>query len=420
MSVSSVPAPRSSIKKPSWSAALRHALQVYLPMRIVLSGLAALLRGLYQGDLSPDPVFRPYLGIAPVTGGLRGLLLGVWQRWDTLWYMLIARDGYSMQDTRIFAPPLYPWLMRWLGAVFGGGETALLLAGLIISNTACLALFVYLYLLADLEWDAVRAKRTVVYLAMFPSAFFLLAGYAESLFLLCTVAAFYYARRGQWLVAGIWGLFAPLARLPGVVIVVPLGWEFLRQWWGFGDGGIRALEARTTGRRSPVAWWQGWPLALVGVGGLFYPLYAYWVVGSGSLLAPFTVHTQRFMGRFAWPWESLWTAVRVLASGQFRLIEPFDLLSALLFLVLTVLSFWKLPTLYALYMAALMGGTLTKVSEIQPLLAVTRYVLVLFPAFFLLAKWGWQKAWVNRLVVYGGTALQIFMLGQFVIWGWVG
>jgi hypothetical protein len=396
------------IKRVLKSPAFRFALQVYLSLRVALSGVAALVRALYPGDLGPHEVLRPYLGVTPVEGGARGLLLGVWQRWDTLWYMLIARDGYSMQDTRIFAPPLYPWLMRALGSVFGGGEAALLFAGLIVSNLACIALLTYLYLLVEHEWDVVRARRSVVYLAIFPTSFYLFAAYAESLFLLCAVAAFYHARRGEWLPAGIWGLFCPLARLPGVVIVAPLGWEYARQWW----------IAR--GSAHPLPWWRGWPLVLVVLGGLAYPLYAYWVIGSGSLWAPFAVHTQRFMGRFAWPWESLWTAVRVLASGQFRFVEPFDLLLALLFIALTIAAFRKLPLIYPLYMAAMLAGTLTKVSDIQPLLAVSRYVLVLFPGFVVLARWGWQRVWVHRLVIYGFSALLIFFTGQFAIWGWVG
>ena len=64
------------------------------------------------------------------------MLLGVWQRWDTLWYTLIACRGYSLEDTSIFAPPLYPWLMRGLGRLLGGGERAALLAGLLLAGCA--------------------------------------------------------------------------------------------------------------------------------------------------------------------------------------------------------------------------------------------------------------------------------------------
>ena len=388
--------------------ALRFALQVYLPLRVGLSTFAAVVRALYRGDLSPDPVLRPYLGVSPIEGGWRGLLLGVWQRWDTLWYMLIAREGYNMEDTRIFAPPLYPGLMRLVGSLLGGSETAYLVGGLIVSNLACIGLLFYFYRLVEMEWDATIARRSVVYLAMFPSAFFLLAAYAESLLMLCTVAAFYHARRREWFAAGLWGFFAPLARLPGVVILLPLGWEFARQWWG----------SRRT--EEPLPGWHGWPLLLVALGGALFPMYAYFVVGSDGLLAPFQIHTQRFMGRFAMPWQSLWMAVRVLVSGSLRIIEPFDLFFALLFVGLTIVAFHKLPMLYALYMAVMLAGTLTKVAGVQPLLSLSRYVLVLFPGFVLLARLGQRGLWWNRLIVYSALALSLFFSGQFTIWGWVG
>jgi hypothetical protein len=384
------------------------ALQVYVPLRLAMSGLAALVRGLYAGDLTPDPVLRPYLGAVPIEGGWRGLLLGVWQRWDTLWYMLIAREGYSITDTRIFAPPLYPWLMRLIGSMLGGHDEAYLLAGLMVSNLACIALFYYLFRLVTMEVGMACARRTVVYLAIFPTAFFLLAGYAESLFLLCIVAAFYHARRGQWVAAGVWSMFAPLARLPGAVIVVPLGWEYARQWW----------VSRQTSR--PLPWWHVWPLMLTVAGTLAFPAYAYLVVGSGSWLAPFAIHTQRFAGHFAMPWASLWQAVRVLASGSFRVIEPLDLLFAVSFIALTVAAFRELPVVYGVYMAVVLAGTLTKVAEVQPLLSASRYVLALFPGFVVLARWVGRNSLRNRLVVYLSCALLVFLSGQFVIWGWVG
>jgi len=404
----SEPGTRALGGKQGVGRALRLALQVYLPWRLALSGMAALARALYAGNLSPDSVLRPHLGIPPIEGGARGWLLGVWQRWDTLWYMLIAREGYSLQDTRIFAPPLYPWLMRLCGQVLGGSEGAYLLGGLIVSNVACVALFAYLYLLVEHEQDAALARWSVVYLALFPTALYLVAAYAEPLFLLCVVAAFYHARRGEWRLAGVWGLFAPLARLPGVTILVPLAWEFGRQWW------------KRRKARAAFPLWRAWPLVLVAVGGVLFPLYVHLVVGADSLLAPFTVHTRRFMGRFAMPWESVWQATRVLASGKFRFIEPFDLAFALLFIGLTIVSFSKLPTAYGVYMAVTLIGTLTKVAKVQPLLSLSRYVLVLFPGQLLLAQWGMRHRWLHRAYVYLGSALLLFFTGQFAIWGWVG
>jgi hypothetical protein len=393
--------------------AWRFVLPLYLALRISLSSLAALIYVLYSRlyedrDLSPHPILRPYLGLSPLDGGLRGLLLGVWQRWDTLWYLLIARRGYSLENTSIFAPPLYPWLMRGLGRLMGGSDAACLLAGLLISNAACLLSFLYLYRLVEMETDAATARRSLIYLALFPTAFFLLVAYAESLLLLCAVAALYYARRGQWRWAGLWAFLAPLARLPGSALIVPLGWEFGRQW----------QDSRRTS--TPRHWTRAWPLALGALGSVAFPLYARFVLGAEGLLAPFAVHSQRFAGRFALPGQSILHAIRVLASGSFRLIEPFDLAFALLFAALTLAAFWRLPTVYAIYMAVMWLAPTSKTAEIQPLLSVSRYMLMLFPAFILLAQLGQRSPWWNRAILYPSTALSIFLTGQFVLWGWVG
>ena len=420
--------------------AWRFALQVYLPLRVGLSAIMAIVRALYMGDLAPDALYRPYLGLAPIEGGWRGLLLGVWLRWDTCWYVLIAREGYSLDDTRIFAPPLYPWLMRLAGRLLGGSETAFLLGGLIVSNLACVALFAYLFALVRREWGEALARRSVAYLALFPTAFFLLAAYSESLLLLCVVAAFYHARKGQnrpvqWVIACLWAFLAPLARLPGAAIILPLALEFVLQRRdsrvGAGvippsgvippPGVIPPSVVVPPSRASrPLAWWEGWPLILALLGVLAYPLYVRFALGSESLWAPYMVHRLRFAGRFAMPWQSIAQAVRVLASGQFRPIEPLDLFLALLFVGLTAAACYRLPATYAVYMVVMLLGALVKVGQVQPLLSLSRYVLALFPGFVLLARLGERSAGWNRAIVYPSMALSMFCAGQFALWGWVG
>ena len=150
---------------------------------------------LYPGAFDPHPVLRPYLGVAPVTNPW----LEPWQRWDTLHFQAIAERGYGAYDSSLFSPFLYPLLIRLVADTIGGDT---LLAGLIVSNLAYLVALIYLYRLATMETGQEIARRSILYLALFPTAFFLLAAYTESLFLLTTVAALYYARQKRWLAAG--------------------------------------------------------------------------------------------------------------------------------------------------------------------------------------------------------------------------
>src|SRR4029079_9154843 len=74
------------------------------------------------------------------------------------------------------------------------------------------------------------ASRSVWYMLIFPTSFFLSAVYAESLFLVMALGAIYAARRERWLFAGLLGAGAALTRPFGVVVAVPLAVELLMQW----------------------------------------------------------------------------------------------------------------------------------------------------------------------------------------------
>ena len=60
----------------------------------------------------------------------------------------------------------------------------------------------------------------------FPGSLFFSYFYSEGLFLFLSLAAFYHARRKQWLSASLFGFFAALTKTVGVLIVVPLLIEY--------------------------------------------------------------------------------------------------------------------------------------------------------------------------------------------------
>ncbi len=155
----------------------------------------------------------------------------IWTVWDGWWYIGIARDGYSalpvnsvdMANYAFF--PLYPALVRL--ASLAVGDYAL--SGIIVSNICLLVACYYIYRYVGLDSDQATAKRSVKYLILFPAAFVFSAVLTESLFVALVIACLYYARKGNWLAAGVLGFFVPLARLPGLAIVVPLSYEYVRQ-----------------------------------------------------------------------------------------------------------------------------------------------------------------------------------------------
>src|SRR5581483_1385556 len=64
------------------------------------------------------------------------------------------------------------------------------------------------------------ARRSVLYLAVFPMSLFLQAVYSESVFLLVAIGAFLAAERRRFVVAGVLTGLALLARPTGVAVLL--------------------------------------------------------------------------------------------------------------------------------------------------------------------------------------------------------
>src|SRR5205085_5711798 len=86
-------------------------------------------------------------------------------------------------------------------------------------------MFIIYQLATDTAGDQV-AHRTLLYLCIFPTAFYLFAPYNESLFILLTAGAFLAMRLQKWWLAGLLGLLAALTRSAGILLVIPYLVEF--------------------------------------------------------------------------------------------------------------------------------------------------------------------------------------------------
>ena len=376
--------------------ALRHALSLFVVVRVAFSLWTALVLVITHAPTGPDDVLRPYQGVEPISGGAAELLLGVWQRFDTLWYVRIAAQGYAPDDPSTVYFPLYPLLIRLLGTALAGNY---LVAALVISNLCYIGVLYCLYKLTELRLGKESARRCSLYLAIFPTAFFFLAAYTESLFLLLTLAAFLCAHEKRWWLAGLMGFLASLARLQGVVLLAPLLYIYLR------DRGFRlsGLGADLLG-----------PIIIPG-GAILFMVYQHLILGSGPLLS--TYQTQLY-AQFVWPWDNILAAFEKILSPEGTFINVLNLSLLGVFLAMTVLSFRKLPLEYGIYMAVTVFVLLLRRTTLQPLVSMSRYVLVLFPAFMMWGRWG-RNPRVQRMIIYPSVALLLYLSGQFAMWGWV-
>ncbi len=386
----------------TWQQAIRIGLTVYLPLRLGLSACVAFL--IWQAPwlaLASNIELMTHWGIPIPTGSLARLLLIPWLRFDALWYIKVALQGYGLSEPNVHHMPFYPILIRLLHELIGGH---IAISALIISNLAFIGALSYVYRLVCLDKTETIARRTVIYLAIFPTTFFYLAGYTESLFLLGSVGAFYYARQESWGKAGLLGSISALTRPQGLLILIPLLWEFSSY----------PVENKTKLRH----WLRAWPLLLIPLGVILYALYLHLTFGLFTILQADTAYWRMQPGQSI-PGQALWLSIIALTQGVHPLNNGIDLAFALFGLGMT---YWAVRTLrpgYALFILLnLLVVTSRPIAE-YPLLSVPRFILPLFPIYILLADLGETSPLIHRIIIYTCLALLMFFTAQFGLGGWV-
>ena len=374
-------------------------------MRLIFSLWAGLAVTLAPVPAEADETVRPYAGQSQLRQGIDRLLLEPWQRFDTARYLHIANDGYD--EAHSVFPPLYPMLMRgggWLLRLGVEGTPyqrtrSQMIAGILISNLATIAVFSLLHQLAQQKIGADHATRAVVYLALFPTSFFLFASYTESLFLLLAMGAILLAERGDLGRAGILAFVATLTRTTGVGLVVPLAYYF---WQHRQRSGIQQLVG-------------------VGLAGLAMVIF---LVGRAWLGMPAInqVYAHYWHQTTSLPGRDLWTATQIMftgegvRAGEFTLY--FDFFITFLLIGMTILVFRRFGAGYGLYCVVMLLFILLPRSDLKPIFSFSRYALTFFPIFLLWGDAG-KNSWINRLILYPSFVLLLYFSGQFFIWGWV-
>jgi hypothetical protein len=346
-------------------------------------------RAFAPAAFSVEEIF-PYHGVASESNPL----LALWQRFDTIWYLKIAAHGYAADGSTVYLP-LYPVLIRALTFITGNA----MFAALLVSNLALIGALVLFYRLTAQHFDDASARRAVVYLLIFPTGFFLFAAYTEALFLFFALAMFDAAERAQWGRASVWGAFAALTRLQGVLLVVPLAFWL----WQNAEHGLRITRALRVLRFTPL---------------LLIPLatLAYLGITNYQLLG---AYESQLHARFVLPWDNFAAMFALIAHARASWIDWINLGATILFAGMIVLAWRRMPRAYGMFAALMWLAPLLRMTTTQPLVSMTRYALAFFPVFMLWGACG-KNAWINRAILYLALPLNLFFSAQFVMWGWVG
>jgi len=382
--------------RPESREGIRYSLTVFIAVRLGL-----LILGLLAVELFPPlkPVSVPGWRAHPLPDPGWQNAFTSFERFDALWFLRIASAGYRAGDGSAAFFPLYPLAIRSVSWVMAGHPFG---AALLVSNASIAGGLCVLYALTASERSIRTARRTVLFVALFPSSFFFFAPYSESLFLLLAVTTYWAARSRRWAAAGAAGALAALTRNVGVVLAPALL--------------VEAFHQRAEGRGSAL---PGVGAAVaVALGTLAY--LAYWWAKVGDWLAPLAQQAN-WQRTFSWPWATLADGTRDALqylgtpNGGYWLI---DWLIVVPVVGASVFALFRYRPSYSVY---LWGGLLVPLSFVfadRPLMSMPRFVLPLFPAFWALAelteRWRPQKA----VAAAGATGLGLLVV-LFVNWYYI-
>jgi Gpi18-like mannosyltransferase len=318
------------------------------------------------------PLQHNFLG-GGLVNYLKNPFLWSFGNFDGEHYIAIAQYGY--QPLTYFFFPMYPILINFLSNIFGGGIDTFLKSGIFISNISFVMALIGLYKLLSLDFKKNIIRNTILLLFVFPTSFYFSGVYTESLFLAFVVWSLYFARNKKWLFAGFLAALATSTRIVGLALVAAIAVEIFLEW-------------RANKKINLLVPLMSLAISILGIG--IYVGYVWVMTGD-----PFNFYNsvnifgaQRSNHLILLPQVFYRYFFKILPNLNYSVLSVYfppllELVVGLLFTMLSILSFFKIRLSYAVYLT--LGFLIPSLSG--SFSSLPRYVLVLFPAFCLVAQW---------------------------------
>lgn len=315
-----------------------------------------------------------------------------WANFDGEHYLSIAIFGYKSLQQAFF--PVYPLLISFFSNSNQYNLLASLInstiAGLIISNTCFVFSLIFIWELIKIDFSKKIAYLTIILIVIFPTSFYFGALYNESLFLLLSVLSFYFARKGNWFLAGVFGMFSSATRVFGIILLPALIIEAWQQKANF----------------SKMFW-----IFLIPLGLGSYMWYLNSTIGDPIAF----YHFQKLVG------EQHQSGIILLPQVYFRYLKMIattsmqnpifqtiilELFTGIIFFLLPIYGYFK-KVRFSYLIFAMLGFL---VPTIQGSFSSTpRYVLILFPAFLAAALLISRLPTLFRIVIIFFSVIALFV-----------
>ena len=347
------------------SPSFRSALFAFLITRLLILVIFLLATNLRLEDPVPDfgtAVQEPVISLRQPNLAQRMGRAMLYA--DALWYTDIARLGYEHQPFEATRQhswaflPLFPLVYRLAANLTGEYP----LTGAILSSIFFLLALIHLHkMIVELKYYPEDANRAVFYLAAFPTSYFFSLPVTESLFLLLSVSSFRSARNDSWWMAGTFGGLAAATRVAGLFLLPVLVIFYWQQ------------------HRSDFLKVRLLALLLVPAGILPFMIYLHYITGDALAF----LHIQAAWGHsFVFFLKPIWSYIAnpldINMGWDFRLLN--FVCATMMFvcgLVLLKRRQWALAVYTLLSVVVPLSGTMLQ--------SLTRYTMVTFPVFIVLA-----------------------------------
>ena len=328
----------------------------------------------------------------------------LYAKFDSGWYLAIIEWGYGKpppdgRPSNHAFFPLYPTAAKVLRDTFALDGFH---AGLIVTYLCLFLAMPLLFREAASRFGENEAWTSVAFLLLFPTAFFLAAMYAESMFLLLALLAFRDARSGPTGKATLWGFLLGLTRASALAVGPALFLAALeRQSPDDRRSRGRALVIGLVPIATVFLWifGIGW---VAGEPGLFFRSMQGWHRGTSSLA-----------GVGAW---LLSMKVRMVDADWRR--DPtiaLDYGVAILFLAIAVYQIVRKRWADAAWTGAAIALPMTTgLSGGMP-----RFLLVVYPVYFALTEGSFGRPRLRLAWWIASGLLLLAAAARFVNWHWV-
>ena len=314
-------------------------------------------------------------------------------QWDGGHYLQIAERGYLLNSDFAFFP-FFPALIKFFALVLNGNY---LLSGLLISNIAFVVFLLIFYkFVKDKYSKDIAFFATITYL-VFPTSFFAVSYYSESIFLLLTIIVFVFLTKKKFLLASIATFFASLTRLFGIFLAISIAYSYFAN--------IKFKFNKIDARMLHIV------VAFLGLA--VYSLYLFANFNSPLKFLSVQSLWERSIND---PFSTIFSYIWSLLTWQARpLNDYFDLFLTLIFLVILIAgirkissSLWIFSLLVILIPAS--TGTLT---------SMPRYLLASLGTFVIIGQYLETKPKLRLIIWTVLLTLQAILAVKFVNGYWV-